>query len=143
VKISLFLSQSLTVNFRNTSIRENKLPLPTIDPTDATLSQDEGTRLTKELAQAWVQALGFAQLATVEIWERATPSSTALAPLAKDPTIREIVSAIPSIGEWREWEARSDSTEIGTEKNPTSTATSTSTTRWTKQGRAVAGPSRA
>ncbi|GAA5963941.1 hypothetical protein JCM3765_006064 [Sporobolomyces pararoseus] len=122
-------------------IRGIKLRLPTIDPNDSSLSREEGQRLTRELAEAWIQALGFAQLATKEIWEKVHPSSGALDTLARHPAILEIVAAIPSIQTWQEWQARgelSGGPPVGAQVQ----TTAASATRWTKKGKAVAGPSR-
>ncbi|GAA5899709.1 uncharacterized protein JCM6883_005965 [Sporobolomyces salmoneus] len=145
IKVSFFLSQALGVDYRDVSHRSNKLPLPTIDPSSVTLSRDEGTRLTQELAESWVQSLNFAQLSAVNIWQKVIPSSPSLEPLGSDPIVREIVSAMPTILDWQEWENRPENSTVpvSTDVRPQPVTTTTNSTRWTKQGRPVAGPSRA
>ncbi|GAA5982366.1 hypothetical protein JCM5350_006160 [Sporobolomyces pararoseus] len=142
VKIALFLSQTLAVDFRSSCIRAIKLGLPTIDPNDSSLSREEGQRLTQELAEAWIQALGFAQLSTKEIWEKVHPGSEALEPIAEHPAIREIVGSIPSIQTWQEWQARGESSEGPAAVVTPAQTNASPATRWTKQGKAVAGPNR-
>ncbi|GAA5872651.1 hypothetical protein JCM16303_004592 [Sporobolomyces ruberrimus] len=134
VKVSFFLAQVLGVNWSDTSIHPNKLPLPTVGIYDSGLTPEEGTRLTRELAEAWVQALGFAQMATAQVWDKVSQSSTSAAPLINDETILEILRALPSIRDWQEWEAR--------RREPETDDRSKTATRWMKQGRPVDPPIR-
>lgn len=134
IKVALFLCQSLEIVLVDTTLHPLRFPLPTINPNDRTnLTPDEGTRLTRELAEAWVQALGFAQLATMRTWERLALSPPSLVPLSEDATIREILAAVPSIQDWTIYEANIEAPSKTRDK-------SGSKTRWVRGGKPVEGP---
>lgn len=132
VKVALFLCQALEIVLVDTASRPLRFPLPTVNPNDRTnLTPDEGTRLTRELAEAWIQALGFAQLATTRTWETLVATSPAnLVSLSEDGTVREILAAIPSIQDWTVYEATMDLPNA--REKPT---------RWVRGGKPVEGPS--
>lgn len=99
--------------------------------------------MTRELAEAWVQALGFAQLSTLVLWEKAAPGSPSLAPLSEDPVVLEIVSMIPTIAEWQDWQAQPiDPKPVVPGGRRSKIPSRSPKTRWTKQGKPVAGPNR-
>ncbi|GAA5829854.1 hypothetical protein JCM5353_003433 [Sporobolomyces roseus] len=137
LKLSLFLSQALEIVLFDITSQPLRFPLPTVNPNDrSNLTPDEGTRLTRELAEAWIQALGFAQLATARTWEKMALSPASLVPLSEDGTIREILAAIPSIQDWTRYEAMVDLPLKAREKP-------SSKTRWVRGGKPVEGPMQA
>ncbi|GAA6024595.1 hypothetical protein JCM11491_006039, partial [Sporobolomyces phaffii] len=164
-KVALFLSQALVTRHGDDDDDDDDgrhpeplVRLPTVDPRDSTvLACDvEGTRVTRELADAWVQALAYAHVATSAIWSptptpdsdmdgttgssslsaTATPTAEALGSsslllLTNDPVIAEIVDAIPSISDWHVYEHDRTTTTIAESQHSNPTATTTTTTMTT------------
>ncbi|GAA6061354.1 hypothetical protein JCM10212_004835 [Sporobolomyces blumeae] len=141
-KIVLFLSRSLDTPCASDLLRRfpqpPTYPLPLVDDTDTSLTVDEGYRVTRELFGSWIQALGFAQMVTMGVWDNVvgegqwTNPSSRIVPLAEDGAVQEMIEAVPTMQWWveRGKMGRKDSA-------------SAKKTRWVKGGRAVAGPAAA
>ncbi|GAA5820400.1 hypothetical protein JCM3770_002429 [Rhodotorula araucariae] len=71
-KIALFLARCTATPIASLLLsvfpQPETYPLPVADCLDPNLTADEGNRLTRELAKCWIDALAYAQMATLDIW---------------------------------------------------------------------------
>ncbi|GAA5867437.1 hypothetical protein JCM1840_002138 [Sporobolomyces johnsonii] len=125
-KVSLFLSRCtdtpVGTSFLLAFPQPASFSLPLANTQDPALTQDEGDRVTQELVKCWIEALGYAQMASSEVWEpllaareqrprraeqdededdvgdaaRRRTSGGSLVPLVLDQGIREVLSAVES-----------------------------------------------
>ncbi|BGP51092.1 hypothetical protein JCM10450v2_007021 [Rhodotorula kratochvilovae] len=125
-KIALFLARCTATPTSSLLLsvfpQPETYPLPIADCLDPNLTADEGNRLTRELAKCWIDALAYAQTATLDIWapvlqpvriaSTSDDSGLSGAPhpslrsLHDDRAIREILGALEPAEHMDNYEAR-------------------------------------
>ncbi|GAA5921131.1 hypothetical protein JCM1841_002431 [Sporobolomyces salmonicolor] len=172
-KVSLFLSRCTDTPVGDSFLlafpQPVSFPLPLANSDDPALTQDEGDRVTQELVRCWIEALGYAQMASSEVWEpllaprraeqdeaeddigdaaRRRTSGGSLVPLVQDQGIREILSAVETAEHMRLSEQRrvlavpmgKARVVLAGEAGGRGDEPPQKKTKWIKGGRAVVGP---
>lgn len=170
-KVALFLARApataLSTLLLSVFPQPTTYPLPIAGIADPNLTPEEGSRVSRELVRFWVEALAYAQRATINIWapilrsvnllnahgqqhplseDRIHPSLDAI---EDDVALREIYGAIETSesimrSEEQARRARDDlraTFESGTSPVvPVSQPSRQGKTKWTKGGKPVAPP---
>ncbi|GAA6022491.1 hypothetical protein JCM10207_008531 [Rhodosporidiobolus poonsookiae] len=81
--------------------QQDSYPLPRAGIADSNLSSDEGSRVTRELVKSWIEAVGYAQMATRDIWLAVFDPARARVEMAegRDPTATAAAATTAAVAE--------------------------------------------
>ncbi|GAA5984528.1 hypothetical protein JCM10908_003385 [Rhodotorula pacifica] len=161
-KVALFLARSpstaLSTLLLSVFPQPATYPLPLAGIADPTLTDEEGSRVSRELVRFWVEALAYAQRATVDIWAPVLGSASSmqhdalsqpmmsqvhpsLQSLQDDVAIREIYGAVETSESIMRSEEQARQARQGQNAAVIEPQQATKgKTKWTKGGKSVAPP---